>query len=74
MNTPADHFNEHMSAEGKLFRLVSMLGGEVMPSAASFEMRSIDPEDQTQLSGDIRNWTPMLPHHWRTRASEHRSG
>ncbi len=48
MHSPTDHFNQRMSEEGKPFRLLNMLGGEVMPSAASFELRSIDAEDQTQ--------------------------
>jgi hypothetical protein len=50
MNSPADHFNQRMSAEGKPFRLINMLGGEVMPSAASFELRSIDAVDQAQYA------------------------
>jgi hypothetical protein len=47
MNTPADLFNQRMSADGRPFRLISMLGGEVMPSAASYELRSVDTADQT---------------------------
>jgi hypothetical protein len=50
MNSPADRFNERMIAEGKPFRLFNMLGGEVMPSAASYELRSIDAADQSQYA------------------------
>ena len=50
MNSPTDRFNQRMSAEGKPFRLFNMLGGEVMPSAASFELRAIDAADQTQYA------------------------
>jgi hypothetical protein len=50
MNSPVDRFNERMSAEGNPFRLFSMLGGEVMPSAASYELRSIDAADQSQYT------------------------